>query len=131
MKQTGILLNLLEALSWREFDFGKNLTNMSEVETVIEGPTPGVSYPIKVDYCPNCSLPFEVCFYENFATNFSFFISKVWLQYCEYYPDYENCKKWLEKNMPERFATLNLEDGGEEGADVDGKTKRQTRGGKG
>ena len=23
-------------------------------------PTEGVSYPIKVDYCPNCSMPFEV-----------------------------------------------------------------------
>ena len=23
-------------------------------------PQPGVTYPLKVDYCPNCSMPFEV-----------------------------------------------------------------------
>jgi hypothetical protein len=25
------------------------------------------------------------------------------LQYCEYYPEYEKCKLWLERNMPTEF----------------------------
>lgn len=60
------------------------------------------------------------------------------MQFCEYYPDYEGCRQWLEKNMPEKFATLSVEEGGgagggaadEGGVGEDGK-KRQTRGGKG
>lgn len=54
------------------------------------------------------------------------------LQYCEYYPDYEKCKVWLEKNLPTEFSKVKLE--GEAG-DADGATdddkKRQKRGGKG
>lgn len=67
-----------------------------------------MKYPLKVEYCPKCEIPFE---------------------YCEYYPDYANCKKWMEENMPDRFATLSVEDGdkGEDGE----KSKRQKRGGKG
>ena len=47
-------------------------------ETVVEsslpiGPQPGVKYPIKMEYCGNCSMPVG--------------------EYCEYYLDYENCKK--------------------------------------
>ena len=60
-------------------------------------------------------------------------------QYCEYYPDYETCKKcpkvqkWLEQNMPEKFSQMGL--GGGEATtaaetDEDAK-KRQKRGGKG
>merc|ERR1711963_1323874 len=53
-------------------------------------------------------------------------------QYCEYYPDYEGCKKYLEEKMPEKFAQLGL--GGESTSaaetDEDAK-KRQKRGGKG
>lgn len=28
------------------------------------------------------------------------------LQYCEYYPAYDKCKQWLEKNIPEMFQEL-------------------------
>merc|ERR1712061_563132 len=38
-------------------------------------------------------------------------------------------KKWMEENMPDRFATLSVEDG-EKGEDGE-KSKRQKRGGKG
>ena len=56
-------------------------------------------------------------------TNFHNFF----FQYCEYYPDYDGCRKWLETNMPDQFAALSV-DGGD--ADDDAK-KRQKRGGKG
>merc|ERR1712228_1103142 len=69
---------------------------------------PGVTYPLKVDYCPNCSMPFE---------------------YCEYYPDYEGCKKWLEENMPEKFSQMSV--GSEAGETDEDAKKRQKRGGKG
>ena len=73
-------------------------------------PQDGVNYPMKVDYCGNCSLPFE---------------------YCDYYPDPEGCKKWLGENMPEKFSQLGLGDGAA-GAETDEDAKkRQKRGGKG
>ncbi len=93
-------------------------------------PTPGVKYPLKVDYCPKCSLPFE---------------------YVEYHPRFEESKKWMAENMPDMFAKLGLGEapapgganggggakggdaeggGGGGGGEEDGK-KRQTRGGKG
>ena len=30
------------------------------------------------------------------------------LQYCEYYPEYEKCKQWLERNMPTEFERVKL-----------------------
>ncbi|CAG2246343.1 DENR [Mytilus edulis] len=48
-------------------------------------PQPGVTYPIQISYCGECTMP---------------------LEYCEYYPNYEKCKKWLEKNLPEEFERL-------------------------
>ena len=67
-----------------------------------------MTFPLKVEYCPNCSMPFE---------------------YCEYYPDYEGCKKWMQQNLPEKFAALGLDAASTE--DDKGEKKRQTRGGKG
>ncbi|TRY70627.1 hypothetical protein TCAL_17289 [Tigriopus californicus] len=91
---------------------------MSQVTPLPSGPQPGVKYPCIVEYCPNCSMPFE---------------------FCEYYPDYEGCRQWLEKHMPEKIChTLGggrRRAGGGGGVDdgsvvgEDGK-KRQTRGGK-
>ncbi len=92
----------------------------AEAAGASSGPTPGVKYPLKVEYCPKCSMPFE---------------------YCEYYPGYEECKRWLAENMPDKFSALSLEapggdekvEGSEAGAaagEQEGK-KRQTRGGKG
>ncbi|XP_063221535.1 density-regulated protein homolog isoform X2 [Bacillus rossius redtenbacheri] len=72
------------------------------------GPQEGVSYPITVQYCGNCTMPIE---------------------YCEYYPEYEKCKHWLEKNLPSEFEkVLKLDDGGGAGEE---EKKRQKRGGKG
>jgi len=76
---------------------------------------------VTVEYCGECSMPFE---------------------YCEYAPNQEKCKKWLEKNMPEMFSKLSTAEGsegaGKEGESKDGdvkegegkESKRQTRGGK-
>lgn len=86
-----------------------------------DGPKPGVSYPVKVFYCGECSMPTE---------------------YCEYYVNYEKCKEWLQKNLPKEFAKLSMTklaetaaegDEGDKKEDVSGeeKKKRQTRGGKG
>ncbi|BFZ23177.1 hypothetical protein BsWGS_26216 [Bradybaena similaris] len=91
---------------------------MAEVEAKIfleySGPHPGVKYPLQVLYCGECGLPVE---------------------YCENYPNYEKCKAWLEKNMPDEFEKLKVDkeedvggaDSKEEGEE---KKKRQTRGGK-
>nr|XP_032803222.1 density-regulated protein [Petromyzon marinus] len=94
-----------------------------------------VSYPMKVLYCGECSLPIE---------------------YCEYMPQYAKCKQWWERNFPDEFAKLNLGStpmtyeggsrggggGGGGGGEVGGgetqegvieedEKKRQKRGGKG
>ncbi|PSN46688.1 Density-regulated protein [Blattella germanica] len=76
------------------------------------GPLPGVTYPIRVLYCGNCSLPIE---------------------YCEYYPEYEKCKLWLERNLPTEFERVVKlgEKEGEEGGGGEEEKKRQKRGGKG
>ncbi|KAK6625484.1 hypothetical protein RUM43_005782 [Polyplax serrata] len=76
------------------------------------GPLPGVVYPVSVVYCGNCTLPIE---------------------YCEYYPEYEKCKQWLEKNLPNEFEKVvkvvdKEEEGGGGGEE---EKKRQKRGGKG
>ncbi|XP_015788503.1 density-regulated protein homolog [Tetranychus urticae] len=76
----------------------------------------GVTFPVKVKYCGECGLPIE---------------------YCSYFPDYEKCKIWLEKNLPSDFEKLLDVSGGAEGGDGDEtgeggkKSGRQKRGGKG
>ncbi|XP_076278861.1 density-regulated protein [Lasioglossum baleicum] len=75
------------------------------------GPDPNVTYPIQVQYCGNCSLPIE---------------------YCEYYPEYEKCKQWLERNLPTEFEKVKLvEDNTTEAGGGEDEKKRQKRGGKG
>ncbi|XP_018361038.1 PREDICTED: density-regulated protein homolog [Trachymyrmex cornetzi] len=76
------------------------------------GPVPNVTYPIRVQYCGNCSLPIE---------------------YCEYYPEYDKCKQWLERNLPTEFEKIKLatEDGSTEVSTGEDEKKRQKRGGKG
>ncbi|XP_076064730.1 density-regulated protein [Oratosquilla oratoria] len=74
-------------------------------------PVPGMDYPQSVAYCGNCSMPIE---------------------YCEYYPAYDKCKQWLEKNLPEEFEKLSAGGaGGGGGEDGEDEKKRQKRGGKG
>ncbi|XP_053666288.1 density-regulated protein homolog isoform X2 [Anopheles marshallii] len=75
-------------------------------ERLIIGPKAGVTYPLTVAYCGNCSMP---------------------LEYCEYYPDYEKCKQWLEKNLPGEFERMKMG----APADTDEGKKPQKRGGKG
>jgi hypothetical protein len=64
-------------------------------------------------------------------------MSSIVLQYCEYYPEYDKCKKWLEKNLPSEFEKLGLivtSDGTNSGGGAaveDEEKKRQKRGGKG
>ena len=58
---------------------------MGDTEELPVGPQPGVKYPILVQYCGNCSMPFE---------------------FCEYYPDFDSCKKWLSEKLPEQFEKL-------------------------
>ncbi|GMS88899.1 hypothetical protein PENTCL1PPCAC_11074, partial [Pristionchus entomophagus] len=79
-------------------------------------------YPVSVQYCGECSMPFE---------------------YCEYSGMYDRCKKWAEAHTSEQLEGLAVS-GGEkkvEGATVvddnaaeaaaDGDKKHQKRGGKG
>ncbi|XP_043495880.1 density-regulated protein homolog isoform X2 [Polistes fuscatus] len=81
-----------------------------EVPDLRLGPNPNVNYPIQVQYCGNCTLPIE---------------------YCEYYPEYEKCKLWLERNLPTEFEKVKLEDGSTETGGGEDEKKRQKRGGKG
>ncbi|XP_012216079.1 density-regulated protein homolog [Linepithema humile] len=74
------------------------------------GSDPNITYPIQVHYCGNCSLPIE---------------------YCEYYPEYDKCKQWLERNLPNEFEKMKLEDGSIEAGGGEDEKKRQKRGGKG
>lgn len=53
----------------------------------------------------------------------------LFLQYCEYYPEYDKCKQWLERNLPSEFEKVQVNDDGD-GATEEEK-KRQKRGGKG
>ncbi|XP_020825833.1 density-regulated protein [Phascolarctos cinereus] len=76
-------------------------------------------YPLRVLYCGVCSLPTE---------------------YCEYMPDVAKCRQWLEKNFPNEFAKLTVENspkqepGIGEGPGIAGEEeekKKQKRGGRG
>lgn len=68
-----------------------------------------LSYPLKVLYCGNCSLPPE---------------------YCDFSSDTDRCREWLEKYLPDEFNRLMTSSGSGGGDDSDEK-KRQKRGGKG
>jgi len=85
---------------------------MANENDLVSGPQPGVSYPLKVIYCGECSLPCE---------------------YCENGPTAEKCKEWMKKNLPDLFAQLNppsADGSANDGASGEEK-KPQKRGGKG
>jgi len=82
---------------------------MADENRLTMGPREGVNYPVHVHYCGNCTMPIE---------------------YCEYYPEYEKCKQWLEKNLPTEFEKVKIGDGGDNPSGEEEK-KRQKRGGKG
>lgn len=86
---------------------------MTEIDRLSLGPRADATYPIQVIYCGNCTMPIE---------------------YCEYYPEYEKCKQWLEKNLPTEFEKVRIGDGTSEsggGGGAEEEKKRQKRGGKG
>lgn len=81
------------------------------IEWLENGPVEGVKYPLNVVYCGNCTLP---------------------LEYCSLYSSFNKCKEWLEKNLPDLFEQLYLQEE-EDGEEKDGegeKKGRQKRGGK-
>lgn len=100
------------------------------------GQKEGVEYPCHLLYCGNCTMPIEVNFQNKFLWNqiHIFFslsaILSMHLKFCTYYPEYEKCKKWLEKNLPVEFQKLGLNTPAAEGGEEEEK-KRQKRGGKG
>ncbi|CAH1376732.1 hypothetical protein MTP99_018140 [Tenebrio molitor] len=83
---------------------------MSLEEKLQVGPKSGITYPLQVIYCGNCSMPIE---------------------YCEYYPEYDKCKQWLERNLPDEFEKVKIGDEASEGGGGEEEKKRQKRGGKG
>ncbi|RZC32573.1 density-regulated protein [Asbolus verrucosus] len=74
------------------------------------GPKSDVTYPLQVIYCGNCTMPIE---------------------YCEYYPEYDKCKQWLERNLPDEFEKVKIGDEASESGGGEEEKKRQKRGGKG
>ncbi|CAB3402187.1 unnamed protein product [Caenorhabditis bovis] len=75
------------------------------INSLAPGPTPGVSYPLHVSYCGQCSMP---------------------LEYCEYSGQAESCRSWAAANAPELLEGLSLNEDGE-----GDEKKHQKRGGKG
>ncbi|XP_033030136.1 density-regulated protein [Lacerta agilis] len=80
---------------------------------------PDADYPLRVLYCGVCSLPTE---------------------YCEYMPDVAKCRQWLEKNFPNEFAKLTVENSPKQESGVgegqgtvgeEEEKKKQKRGGRG
>jgi len=101
-EESGIAVNQLSVVDDNnEGTEAKEAADTQETET-----PPPISYPLQITYCGNCGLPPE---------------------YCEYFPDYEKCRKWLEVNLPSQMEGLSVGGGGEE----DVKKGRQKRGGKG
>ena len=97
----------------------------AEIEKFWTGPKADTKYPLTVLYCGECSMP---------------------LEYCEYWPATDKCKKWALKNAPDALGKLTVskaggsggakkggggEEGGAEEGEGDEKGKHQTRGGKG
>ncbi|KAH8238466.1 hypothetical protein KR032_007307 [Drosophila birchii] len=98
------------------------------------GPREGVTYPIQMKYCGHCTMPIEVSEPKIRAGQKSIVyvcVCSSHPQYCEYYPEYEKCKEWLERNMPDDFERLKIEEEAAAADGTDDDKKRQKRGGKG
>ncbi|KAB0392143.1 hypothetical protein E2I00_012411 [Balaenoptera physalus] len=76
--------------------------------------------------------------YKPFKTRF--YTHKDILEYCEYMPDVAKCRQWLEKNFPNEFAKLTVENSPEQEAGIsegqgtageEEEKKKQKRGGRG
>lgn len=104
--------------------------NTNAADRLKLGPRENVTYPIVMKYCGHCSMPIEVSeFKQVFEKYLS--IKQMVLQYCEYYPEYDKCKEWLERNLPDDFERLKLEEEQAAADGTDDDKKRQKRGGKG
>ncbi|NWI00543.1 DENR protein, partial [Tichodroma muraria] len=66
-------------------------------------------YPLRVLYCGGKSWELPG------STNN---IPVAFLQYCEYMPDVTKCRQWLEKNFPDEFAKLTVENSPKQEAGV-------------
>uniref|UniRef100_A0A914CUZ1 Density-regulated protein n=1 Tax=Acrobeloides nanus TaxID=290746 RepID=A0A914CUZ1_9BILA len=71
------------------------------------GPAPCVKYSNVVYHCGECSMPIE---------------------YCKYSGKKDKCRQWLEQNLPEMIAEVDLT---KDSKDDDGEKKDQKRDGKG
>ncbi|PIC42862.1 hypothetical protein B9Z55_009802 [Caenorhabditis nigoni] len=76
------------------------------IQSLAPGPTEGVSYPLKVFYCGQCSMPTE---------------------YCDYSGQTDLCRAWATQNAPELLEGLEISEEPAEGEEK----KKQKRGGKG
>lgn len=92
-----------------------------------QGPRENITYPLLVVYCGNCTMPIEVRI-VIFLFHLELNTYLLYFQYCEYYPEYEKCKQWLEKNLPTEFEKVKI---GDDNNPVEEEKKRQKRGGKG
>jgi density-regulated protein DRP1 len=73
------------------------------------GPAADLKYPLVVDYCGECGLPVELC---------------------EFSPDPQRCRQWLEQHLPQRLERLTTGDADRaEGGEPEKRS--QKRGGKG
>ena len=52
-------------------------------------------------------------------------------QFCEFYPEYEKCKQWLEQHLPNEFGKLQMANRDGTAGSAEDDRKRQKRGGKG
>lgn len=88
------------------------IADVIPVETMRLPQQPSVTYPLKVNYCGECTMPIE---------------------YCEYSGKPEKCRQWLEKNLPDFANELRLceESGGNISEQQEDEKKHQKRGGKG
>ncbi|CAD5225667.1 unnamed protein product [Bursaphelenchus okinawaensis] len=82
--------------------------NAEEPTPAVPGAKEGVTYPLKVVYCGECTLPMEYCAFGGRSAK---------------------CKEWLDKNLSDLASegiTINDDDG-----DAKDEKKHQKRGGKG
>ena len=84
-------------------------TPVSTKPPLMNGKIDGETYPRKVIYCGECSLP---------------------LEYCSLNADFAKCKEWLERNLPDLFDELYLKGDAVEEGEAGKKSGRQKRGGK-
>ncbi|KRY01550.1 Density-regulated protein [Trichinella pseudospiralis] len=82
----------------------------SSICTVESGPNSNVHYPVKVNYCGECSMPVE---------------------YCDYGPCPEKCREWLRDHLPKSFEEMTVQNTDSDATTLSEEKKRQKRGGKG